>query len=261
MCRLRKSLLPKAEVLKQLSATIRAARTFHYENTHAWVNEGPRILTRANYDSYMTHMMRLRSEFLTNVLDFCNQYESIKEAAKNALGKIYDESDYPEGSTLASRYSFSIKRQPMPAADNLLEFGLDASETAALRTELERDMTETFAKANQQLWNTLYQKLETLSNKLNDDGAYVMEETITGVRKWSDLVPRINLMADERLDLVAKHLAETLDGVTSVGVKANPSLRERVAKDSRQAVLAMQALMRPSAAASSVVDAVASLAA
>lgn len=250
MCRLRKSLLPKTQVMKQLSSSIRAARTFHYENTHLWTHDGPRILTRANYDNYMRHMLRLKAEFVTNVLNFCNEYDAIKAAAKDALGEIYKDADYPEARELNTRYSFSIGRQPMPVAESLLEFGLDDSETQALRGELEKELTNTFAKANKKMWDDLYGKLEKLSNKLNDDGAHVMEETIDWVKKLSDLVPLINLTADPQLDAVAKHLSEMLEGVTSIGVKVNPGLRERVAKDTRKAMLAMQAMMRPSAASS-----------
>ena len=48
MCRLRKSLFPKSPVMKALTATMRAARTFHYENTHTWMHVGPRLLPRGN---------------------------------------------------------------------------------------------------------------------------------------------------------------------------------------------------------------------
>jgi hypothetical protein len=244
MCRLRKSLLPKTRVMDQLSSVIRAARKFHYDNTHAWVHEGPRILTRANYDMYMRDMLRNQSEFKTCVLDFCAQYTDIKVAAEDALGKLYRESDYPGVETLASRYNFTIDPLPMPSATTLIDFGLDESETATLRAKLEDNMSSTFIKANKKMWEDLYGKLEKLTNKVNEEGAHVMDETIDGVKRLADLIPRINLLADERLDVVAKHIGAFLEGVTSKGIKVNPSLRDRVAKESKAALAAMQVMMR-----------------
>jgi hypothetical protein len=244
MCRLRKSLLPRTEVLNTLSAVKRAARTFHYENTHTWVHEGPRILTRANYDSYMRQMLKFQSEFKTCVLDFCAQYESIKVQAKEALGQLYREEDYPPIAGLERRYDFTIVPLPLPTATSLVDFGLDANETAALKATLEQNLSETFIKANEKIWADLHSRLEKLAKKLSEENAYVMDETIAAVTKLAGLVPRINLLEDERLELVAKHLSESLEGVTSKGLKVNPSLRARVATETKQALAAMDALMR-----------------
>jgi hypothetical protein len=249
MCRLRKSLLPKTAVMNQLISSVRAARTYHYENTHAWVHEGPRILTRGNYDTYMRDMAGLKSAFETSVLDFVSQYDAIKQTANEVLGALFKEEDYPSQALLAARYKFEIGRQPMPVASTLAEFGLDPEEAKGLQAQLERDLSETFSQANKKMWDDLYGKLEKLSNKLNEDNAYVMEETIAGVVKLSELVPRNNLTSDAKLEVVAKHLVNTLEGVTANGVKVNPAMRARVAKEARQAVLAMQAMMRPEDAA------------
>lgn len=243
MCRLRKSLLPKTAVMDQLVSSIRAARTYHYENTHAWVHEGPRILTRGNYDAYMRQMSVYKSDFKTSVLDFKAQYEDIKATAQDVLGALYKEEDYPSQSYLDDKYRFDISPLPMPEASTLLDFGLDAQEAQALKTQLEKELSETFAKANKKMWADLYAKLEKLSKKVNEPGGYVMDETIAGVVRLAELVPRINLTGDARLDAVAKHLCLTLEGVTAVGLKVNPALKARVAKESLLAVAAMQAMM------------------
>lgn len=243
LCRLRKSLLPKTEVMDRLFAVIRAARTFHYENTHAWMHDGPRILATANFDAYMKKMREYKADFDTAVLDFLAQYPDICEEARGVLGKLYDPADYPRAAELKARYSFEMKVQPMPASTGLLELGLDAAEADALRAKLEADMRETFQTANRRLWDDLFARLEKLYTKLSDEKAYVKEETIAAVRDLAELMPRVNITNDARLEMLSQKLQTALTGVTANGVKNDPGIRAKVTAEARTVYHAMQAFM------------------
>lgn len=225
LCRLRKSLLPKARVLDVLAAEVRAARNFHYENTHAWLHDGPRILTRANYEPYMTRMRGFKTDFDTAVFNLIAEYESLKHQAKGVLGSLFNPDDYPARDTLLQKYNFDTMLQPLPLASSLLDLGLDDAETDIIRQKLERDMADTFGRANRRLWDELFGKVEKLYTKLADEQAYVMEETIDAVRKLAELLPRINITQDPNLAVVAGNLTRGLAGVTADAVKTNPSVR------------------------------------
>jgi len=248
LCRLRKSLLPKTDVMDRLFSVIRAARTFHYENTHAWMHDGPRILLTANFDAYMTQMRRYKSDFENGVLDFLAQYDTIKGEAASVLGKLYDPADYPNQAALKSRYAFEIKAQPMPASTGLLELGLDPAEADAMRSKLEADMHETYARANRRNFEDLYERLAKLTSKLGDEKAYVKEETIAGVRDLAALLPRMNIMNDERLDMLSERLQKSLAGISAEAVKLNPDTRQRVAAEAQTVFNVMQAFMNPAGA-------------
>lgn len=241
LCRLRKSLLPKTEVMDRMFAVIRAARSFHYENTHAWMHDGPRILPRANFEAYMKQVRRFQADFETSVLDFLSQYNDIKADAHTVLGQLYNASDYPEVGALRVRFGFGVTVQPMPASESLLELGLEEGEAANLRAQLEADMADTFRKANKRLYDDLGERLGKLVAKLGDEKAYVMPETIDAVRKLADLMPRMNITGDARLDTLANTLTASLEGVSSESVKIHPELRERAAKATKNALKVLQA--------------------
>ncbi len=245
LCRLRKSLLPKTEVMDRLYAVIRAARTFHYENTHAWMHDGPRILATNNFDAYMKQMRRYKADFEAAVLDFIAQYDDIKNEAQGVLGKLFDATDYPDKSYLRRRYDFETKIQPMPASDGLLELGLEPTEADAFRRKLEADMAETFQRANRRLWEDLYERLEKLYGKLSDEKAYVKEETIAAVRELAELLPRMNITNDEKLEALAARLKTSLAGLSAASVKNNPSVREKAVADTQTVFNVMQSFMNP----------------
>lgn len=225
-----------------MESVVRAARTFHYENTHAWMHDGPRILTRANFDPYMVRMRQFKSEFEMAVLNVLGEYEDMKEQAKKVLGMLYDESDYPTRESLFTRYTFDTAIQPMPVSANLLDLGLESAEAEELRLKLERDMAETFAKANRRLWDDLFARLEKLYVKLSDEKAYVMDETIDGLRNLAELLPRMNITNDANLAVMAANLTSSLEGLSAASVKHDPALREKAAKDTGAVFSVMQAL-------------------
>lgn len=245
LCRLRKSLLPKSDVIKKLYAVIRAARTFHYENTHAWMHDGPRILTTMNFEEYMGKMRGFKAEFEGAVLDFIAQYDELKTKAEEALGKLYSEADYPSGQTLRHRYSFDIKIQPMPASEGLLQLGLEPQDADEFRRKLEADMAETLQRANRRMWEDLYDRLEKLYGKLSDDKAHVREDTIDAVRNLAELLPRMNITQDARLDALSNKLQVALKDLSSASVKNDASVREKAVQDTRNVFNVMQAFMNP----------------
>lgn len=251
MGRFWKSLIPKCDVLDQLHAVRRRARTFHYENTLAWMHEGLAILPTANYESYMAEMRVLRAAFEEAVLALIDEYASIKDEARRSLGKLFNENDYPEAAALKHKYSFDIKVMPMPKSEGLMMLGLSDDEAEAQRDKLENDLRETYARANNRLREELYVRLETLVNKLKDPEAYVRDDTIKAVRNLSELLPRLNLTNDTQLDSMAAKLQETLKSANAAKVKNDPQERGRIAKDAGTVFNVMQAFLRPPAASSS----------
>lgn len=245
LCRLRKSLLPKTEVMDRVFAVIRAARTFHYENTHAWMHDGPRILPTSNFDAYMKQMRAYKADFEAAVLDFLAQYDDIRKEAEGVLGKLYDAADYPDGAYLRRRYDFDMKVQPMPASGSLLELGLQDAEAEAFQKKLEADMAETFQRANRRMWEELYERLEKLYSKLADEKSHVRPETLAAVQELSELLPRMNITNDEKLDALAMRLKSALAGLSTEALKHDAGARERAAADTQKVFNVMQSFMNP----------------
>lgn len=249
MCRLRKTLVPRNEALKELESRARAARTFHYDNTHAWLHDGPRILTRKNFDTYMATMRDYKIRFEAAVLNFIAQFDTSKEKARAVLGDLYNEQDYPKRDVLAAAYKFDTFVQPLPLASSLLDLGLDSAEGEALRLRMEQELTDTFARANRRVFDDFRARLEKLHAKTSDPVAHVMEEHLEGVRKLGELLPRINLLGNTALDDLAAQVLAALTGVTAEGVKGNPTTRGRIAYEMG---IALSALDRIKAAPESL---------
>lgn len=245
LCRLRKSLLPKNTVQDKLQSVARAARNFHYANTHTWMHSGPRMLPTKNFDAYMTKMRAYKAEYEQCVLDFISEYDSLKVHAQYVLGSLYNALDYPDVTSLGRKFSFDTIIQPMPASDVLLELGLDTAEADEFRKKLEADMAKTFERANRSMWEELYSRLEKLYSRLNDESANVRAGSIEAVRSLAEMLPRMNVTNDETLEALSNRLQESLKGMSEAAVNNNPSTREKVKTDTQAVFNVMSAYMAP----------------
>lgn len=247
LCRLRKSLLPKSEVMRKLFSVVRAARNFHYENTLPWMHDGPRMLLTSNFDEYTRRMRAFSDDFEAAVLDAEKRYEELKAEASQVLGKLYNEKDYPPAAELRRRYGFDVKYQPMPSAASFLELGLEPEQAAEIRTKLEADLRETYERANRAVWEDLYGRLEKLKDCLSDEKSRFRDGTIRAVADLSEMLPRLNITNDERLTVLGTRLKNAFGSLTSDAVRADDKLRERAAAEARSVFNVMSAFMSPAA--------------
>lgn len=238
-----KSLFPKCPAVQKLQAVRRAARKFHYRNTLTWMHDGPRILTTANYDTYMSQMRKFRSEFEEALLDLIGQYPALKGDAKVLLAKLWDESLYPSADGLRERYSFEWKVLPLPATEGLLSLNLRTDDAEQLCDQLRDEMNQSFKDATRSMWTDLFQTVEKFVLKLQDGDAKVKAANISSVRELAALLPRLNIMGDEQLDIIAKRLTETLESVTEAKLEVDPEARRRLTSETQSVFNVMQAVM------------------
>lgn len=243
MCRLRKTLVPKNDALRQVFSVMREARLYHYANTHAWMFDGPRFMAADAFSEYKAKMEEFKDRFEKAVLEFLNQYDELKDRAREVLGTLYNEADYPSREQVGSRFTFTYSVQPMPEASQFNGLGFNAEAVEELRKSLEADMRATFEKANRRLWQELYEKLEKLTSKLQDEKASVRQGTLDAVRNMATMLPKLNVTQDTRLEVLSSRLLRNLEGVTEETVANDNRARRRLAQETGTVFTVMQSFM------------------
>lgn len=251
LCRLRKSLFPRNDAMKQVYGILREVRNFHYKNTHAWMFDGPRILMTTNYEAYMREIRAYKAKLEPALQNLKAQYDTLKEEARKVLGKLYNPLDYPEASKMITRFGIEVSVQGLPDSSNLLELGLETTEAQELRTKLEADMQGTFERANRRMWEDLYNRLNKLVVKLGSPDETIRKGALNSVMELADLLPKLNITNDAGLDAMAQRLKDSLGGFTAEGIQANPNVRAQAAERAASVFNVMQTFMRPNGAAQS----------
>lgn len=228
-----KSLLPKCDEVDQVNKAMGKAREFHYANTLAYMHDGPRILPTSHYEVYHLTMKAIRAEFDVAVLALIDKYDELKLAAKQKMGSLYNELDYPDKNYVQSRYSIGTIVLPLPASDSLLDLGFSADVANEMRARVEMELSERFRKNARALWDQLGKNLDSLLKTLGDPKKAIQNKSLDVTRRMAQLLPKLNIVEDHRLDAVCQRLHEVLEGITHVVLATDIPRRDKVAADLR----------------------------
>lgn len=228
-----KSLLPKCDEVDRVNQAMGKARAFHYSNTLPYMHDGPRILPTSHYEAYMDAMKEIRAEFDIAVLALIAKYDELKLNAKKLMGSLYNELDYPDKNYVRSRYGIETIVLPLPASESLLELGFEADAANEMKARVERELSERFRKNARALWEQLGKNIEGLLKTLADPKKAIQNKTLDVTRRMAQLMPKLNVVEDHRLDAVCQRLLEVLDGVTHNVLSTDLARRDKVAADLR----------------------------
>jgi len=244
MGRYAKHLIPRG-LLTAVNAANTALRDHHNLNTLAWGDDGTRILPAANYLGYQAHQQTLEDGFGRAVRDFVASYPDYVETARKALNGLFNARDYP--TPLQINGKFAVRRHFMPVARaDDFRVQLDDAQVARIRAEIEARNAELVASANRDLWQRVREVTSRLVERLNafqidsKTGSRInpfRDSLIENIRSLLEIMPRLNITGDARIEQVRQELAEQVALHDPEALRANDVLRAEVV-DAASGILA-----------------------
>lgn len=241
--RFNKHLLPgKAESYEAVLKKGREMRTFYYDNTLPWSKEGHRILPAANYQDFAEGIRKFKREFSILVDDFLREYPLLKEDARVLLNGMYRESDYPSVEEMTDKFGVEIEVMPLPDADDF-RVAIADLEIENIRTEISTRMKREFDAANHDLWMRLRVAVGNMVGRLDDPNGIFRDSLVDNLRDIVELVPKLNVTGDARLNEVAEVCANTLAVHEPQTLRDNLTVRSQVASQAKEIAQIMDAYM------------------
>lgn len=242
LVRLWKSRMPKNKFVSAISGAAATARKLHYDNTFPWAQEGARLLPTRNYVDYMALMHKAKAHFWKSVDEFIREFDRLKTMAQKSLKTMYKESDYPSVDSLRSSFGFKTLVLAVPAGE-MLTADIPAEEIDRVRADIEQSVQQAFRDANRDLWDRLYGMIRRFQERLSDP-KYMREDSLTGMREMLQLLDRLNVTGDERLEELRKQAENRLGTLSIEDFKEKDSPRRTAAlEDARRIEQAMAAFM------------------
>ena len=116
------------ESIQRLTKLTTEIRTWHYQNTLPWTDDGARLLPTANFADYSAKMRAYHQQFDAEVQTFIRNYPDIVAEARIRLNGLFNPADYP--SNITERFGWGIEVSPVPQARDF-RVDLAADEVAA----------------------------------------------------------------------------------------------------------------------------------
>lgn len=220
-------LLVAKEWLNDLQKVHSAARTFHYENTLPWGDNGDRLLPSANYFTYTQEMSFFNSQHDEKVREIIANIEKMIAQAEQDLNGMFNPADYPTRAELESKYLFKVSFMPLPDIDFRLNLG--QTEINNLTQQVETAFRDRINAAVSDTWARIKDQLTHMKERLSDSEAIFKNSLFDNLRDIIDLLPKLNVTDDFNITQICDQMKTLI--VDPESVRKNTRLRSQKADE------------------------------
>jgi hypothetical protein len=175
-----KQILPK-ESLDALKQVESEARTYYYSRTHAWTDDGARILPSALYMEFTDKFRGFNRQWEPLVEDFMSRLDAMIQTQRGRLQGLFNEADYPDRVRIKSKFTFTTSFLPFPSGEDF-RCAIPEEELAALNVKTEARIQEVEKAACADLWKRLAEPLQTMARNLGNPKGKVYDTVISNVQ-------------------------------------------------------------------------------
>lgn len=229
-----KSLLDP-EVLRTIQKHVRRAKTYYYEKTLPWSDEGPRVLPTSLYFDFMEVMSNYREEFEQLVNGFLTDYPYHREESKRFLGNLFSENDYPEPDQLAHKFGFHLRLLPLPKGEDF-RCDLGAEEVDKVKAQIEQQTTTALQESVRAAYQRVFEVAARYADRLSDPKNIFRDSMVEGARDLADILPALNFTGDPELERLTNILREKLAAHEPEQLRGDTVLREQTAAAAKNVV-------------------------
>lgn len=221
---------------------------FHIQNTLPWGTTGERLLATKAYYQY-TDGVRLRGMRLERAAaEFADAYPRLVEEAKARLAGLYREDDFPPASEVRRRFGWSVDVGPVPSAGDL-RVDLPADQLAAIEQQVTARAEERTREAMGDAWARLHQVVERIRRASGETAtgrkSPVFDTLIESARETCELLARLNVGEDERLEEMRQRVEQELTDIAVEDLRTDAKVRQDTTRRATDIASAMSAFYAP----------------
>jgi len=256
--RVNKRLVPRSE-LEEITQAVGRARHDHDFLTLPWTDDGWRVLPAATYFEHCQKMQEHKAAVLSAVSKFIARYEDVVRN-QSRLGTLRKVSDYPgmrqEGDTLRfvypqelrEKYSFATDVKPLPDANDF-RVNIGDEERERLKKQIAESVQASLRASTRDLWQRLYDVVGHMSTRMAEYNSAeegkkprLYKSMVTNIVEIVDVLPRLNITADEELNRMTDTIRHSLL-VDTEELRKSETLRTDTAKAAADIMQRMAAYM------------------
>lgn len=230
VARVNKFLVPRT-ALRPVQQAATQLRTFFYDRTLPWKDNGDRVLLRRGFDTFIRETERLKAAFDCAVGTFLGTtYPEELERAQFRMGKLWNPDDYPMADQLARKFYARLDLDAVTEAKDF-RVKLANEHVEAIQQQIERAMEERIQRAMADVWGRVVQALTHYANKMSNEDEIFKDSTVNNLMEIAALIPALNLTNDAVLESVRIKIEQALGNIEPKDLRKHSDVREAAAKD------------------------------
>jgi hypothetical protein len=244
-----KVLLP-GDVLDEIYGLDGQIRNWVYSVTVPWMDGGLRMLPASFYMNFAQKMSEFRMQREALVDRLVAVYEELKSKAREDLGGMYCENDYPSTGAIRGRFYMNVVVMPLPEHDQYGRYEITDEEKRLLEREYRERMRRSVDEALRDLLSRLKGALERFHERMEDPDKIFKNSLVENLRVLvRETIPRLNMFEDRALETLRREVEERLGALDPDALRKDTALRKNAANAARQILEKMGAYYDDAAAA------------
>ena len=202
--------------LKAIRNAIAKARTWHNGLTLPWGDHGERLLPVGIHELYVDRIEDCIEKLEAARRSFLDQYSALIEEARQTLGQMFNEDDYPSHAEAAAKFGISYESNPVPSGSHFVA-DLGDAQAEKIKADVEKRTQIKLDNAVVQLYERIEEGLRRLVDRLgiDEDGKpkRIHKTALETMQQIADLIPSMNLTSDPQLTEIGRRIREALEHV------------------------------------------------
>lgn len=210
-----KRILPK-EMWSEMTPITYGMRSFFYQHTVAWGEDGGRLLAIGNFDWFRTRMEEMTLQFEDAKARMINDYSYWCQQAEKNLGTLYRPEDYQSLEQFKLSMYVNIEYEPVPTSNHLV-VKLGQAQLSQVKKKLDQKNNERLRLASNDLYTRITAAIRTVADRLDPEkfDRGIRQSIIDDLSNIAELVPTLNVMGDDNLSKLCEEVRELIDGVSA----------------------------------------------
>ena len=223
-----KHILAGSDQLDAITKLANEIRDWHGRQTLPWSDAGTRLLPMTNFFDYKQQLGVYEAEFKSRINTFIQQYPNIIQGMAFKLGKLFDRAEYPDADKIASKFNLRYTIMPVPETN---DFRVDIADN--IRDEMQKEYQKAYEgrveAAMSDAWSRLHTTLEHMVDRLSGDEKKIFRNSLVdNALELTNLLTRLNVTKDPRLEKARQELEQSLVGVTADELRDSKGARQEI---------------------------------
>lgn len=222
--------LVDGETLREVERVRGEARAWLGSRSLPFPVDGVVFVPAAEINRIDAKLTEFAERFSKAADDFAADFDALRGAARENLGTLYSERDYP--ADVRSRFAFHWRFLSLaPAGESqLLDPELVARERNKFQVLIQEASQQAVAELRSRFAQTVDHMVERLTGEREGGKSLVFRESLVGnVREFVESFASLNISNDQELAALVERARSTLDGVEVSKLRSDNQLRSRVA--------------------------------
>lgn len=204
---------------------------------------GVRLIRQADVATFETRMREFREQLKAAAANLQLEYDTLKNAAREKLGALYNPSDYP--ATLDGVFELSWEYPAVDAPNYLMTFNpeLYAQEQQRVQQRFETAVIMAEDAFAEQLQEMVAHLIERLTDKPDGERKVFRNAAIENFKEFYDNFRRMNVRSNEQLDGLIRQANDLVAGVDIKDLRESKDMRQNLSRQMAEVQTALDSLI------------------